>query len=363
MNDLAQSAEKAAGGGKMKELFEITKTLCNERSKSVNAVKDKSGNLLTEETVRRERWKEHFEEILNRPVPAVPIADLECDPVIKEISTSHITKAEIRTAIRKMKNGKSGGKDNITVELLKADIDVSEEWLEDLFKTIWDSEEVPKSWKQGLIVKIPKKGDLTKCGNWRGITLTSVPSKVFGRVIIDRIRDGVDNKLRKEQAGFRRGRSTVEQIFILRNIIEQVAEWQSTLYITFVDFEKAFDSVHRESLWKIMASYGIPDKLVRMVKILYEGSECAVLDEVVESERSKVKTRVKQGDVMSGFIFLLVVDWIMRRTTENRNTGIRWKFMSKLEDLDFADDIALLSSTQQQAQVKATRLNEYAAQT
>ena len=112
---------------------------------------------------------------------------------------------------------------------------------------------------------------------------------MFGRVIIDRIRDGVDNKLRKEQAGFRRGRSTVEHIFILRNIIEQVAEWQSTLYITFVDFEKAFDSVHRESLWKIMASYGIPDKLIRMVNILYEGSECAVLDEGVESEWFKVK--------------------------------------------------------------------------
>ena len=69
--------------------------------------------------------------------------------------------------------------------------------------------------------------------------------KVFGRVLIDRIRDGVDIKLREEQAGFRRGKSTVEQIFILRNIIEQVVEWQSTLYITFVDFEKAFDSVHR----------------------------------------------------------------------------------------------------------------------
>ena len=112
---------------------------------------------------------------------------------------------------------------------------------------------------------------------------------MFGRVIIDRIRDGVDNKLRKEQTGFRRGRSTVEQICILRNIIEQVAEWQSTLYTTFVDSEKAFDSVHRESLWKIMASYGIPDKLIRMVRILYEGSECAVLDEGVESEWFKVK--------------------------------------------------------------------------
>ena len=85
------------------------------------------------------------------------------------------------------------------------------------------------------MLKIPEKGDLTKCGNWSRIKLTSVPRKVFGRVIIDRIRDDGVDKLRKEQAGFRRGRSMVEQIFILRNIREQVAGWQSTLFITFVD--------------------------------------------------------------------------------------------------------------------------------
>ena len=83
-----------------------------------------------------------------------------------------------------------------------------------------------------------------------------------------------------------------------------------------------------------------------------------MLDEGIESEWYKVKTGVKQGDVISGFIFLLVVGWIVRRTTENGNTGIRWKFMSKLVDLDFADDIALLSATQQHAQVKVTRLRD-----
>ncbi len=145
------------------------------------------------------------------------------------------------------------------------------------------SEEVPKEWKHGIIVKRPKKGDLTNCGNWRGITLLSVPSKIFGRVLIDRTRDGVDSKLRDEQAGFRRGRSTTEQILILRNIIEDVVEWQATLFVTFVDFEKAFDSVHSESLWKIMTSYGIPQKIVKMVQILYKDSECTVLDEGKES--------------------------------------------------------------------------------
>ena len=78
--------------------------------------------------------------------------------------------------------------------------------------------------------------------------MTSFPSKVFGRVLIDRIRDGVNSKFRDEQAGFRSGRGTVEQIYILRNIIDQVVEWQATLHITFVDFEKTFDSMHQESL-------------------------------------------------------------------------------------------------------------------
>ena len=75
--------------------------------------------------------------------------------------------------------------------------------------------------------------------------MTSVPSKVFGRVLIDRIRDGVNSKLRDEQqAGFRSVRGRVEKIFILQNIIEQEVEWQATLYITFMDFEKGSDSVN-----------------------------------------------------------------------------------------------------------------------
>ena len=96
-------------------------------------------------------------------------------------------------------------------------------------------------------------------------------AKVKGKVIIKRISRGVDKKLRKEQAGFRSGRSKIEQIFMLRNIIEQSVEWNASLYICFIDYEKAFDSVHRETLWRIMSSYGIPPPLVRIVQAMYKG--------------------------------------------------------------------------------------------
>ena len=85
-------------------------------------MKHKCGNLIKEGLASRERWKEHFEEMLNRHIPDDPLTDVEIDPIINEISTDPIAKAEIRTALRKMKNGKAGGKDEITAELLKADM-------------------------------------------------------------------------------------------------------------------------------------------------------------------------------------------------------------------------------------------------
>ena len=133
----------------------------------------------------------------------------------------------------------------------------------------------------------------------------------------------------------------------------------ATTYVNFIDFEKAFDSVHQDSLWKIMKHYGIPAKIINMVKLFYEKSECTVLDNGKESTWFRVKTGVKQGCNMSGFLFLLVIDWIMKHSIQG-NTGIRWQMMTKLEDLDFADDLALISSSQKHMQEKTSNLNNTA---
>ena len=116
------------------------------------------------------------------------------------------------------------------------------------------------------------------------------------------------------------------------------------MYIHFVDFEKAFDSVHRESLWNIMRSHGIPGEMVRVIADIYEDFECAVIDGSETSDWFKIKSGLKQGCAMSGFLFLLTLDWIMRKVTADKRRGIRWKFTTVLEDLDFVDDIALMSS-------------------
>ena len=179
-------------------------------------------------------------------------------------------------------------------------------------------------------------------------------------MLITRIKKGVDNILRKEQTGFREDRSTIGRIFTLRNILEQANEWNAILYTHFIDFEKAFDSVHRESLWNIMSVYGIPEELIIMVEMIYN-FECAVLEEGETTEWFQVQSGAKQGCGMSGFLFLFPIDWVMSRVAEGRRTGIRWKFISVLEDLDFADDIALLSSRYVDIKDKPSRLADEAA--
>jgi len=212
-------------------------------------------------------------------------------------------------------------------------------------------------------VKLPKKGDLSLCDNYRGIMLLSTPGKVLNRIMLERMKTTVDKKLRDHQAGFRSERSCADQIATLRIILEQSQEFKSSLYVTFIDFEKAFDSLDREVLWQLMRHYGIPEKFISIIQNTYNGMQCKVIHEGQLTESFSVTTGVRQGCLLSPFLFLLAVDWIMRQSTEGKHNGIQWTLTSQLDDLDFADDIALLSHSHKQMQDKATHVDTRGAET
>ena len=140
------------------------------------------------------------------------------------ISTDVPTRRDIIQAVNLLKNGEAPDHNNLNAELFKADPELAATILTPLFTKIWEQEEIPSDWSRGVIIKIPKKGSLSDCNNWRGITLLSVPSKIFYKVIIQRITRAVDDIRRNEQAGFRKGRGCRDQIFTLRNILEQCSE-------------------------------------------------------------------------------------------------------------------------------------------
>ena len=176
-----------------------------------------------------------------------------------------------------LKNRKAAGPDNIPAEALKTDTDTTAEALHPFFLKIWEEEEVPADWKEGYLIKLTKQGDLSNCANYRGITLLLVPAKVFNRILLERMKNAVDPVLRDQQAGFRQNRSCTDQIATLRIIVEQSLEWNSSLYVNFVGYEKAFDSVDRETLWKLLRHYRVPNKLVQVMKNSYAGMICRVV--------------------------------------------------------------------------------------
>lgn len=344
--DLATKAEEAARDGKAKDLYKITKQLANKKTKCQKPIRNKEGNMLVGEEEQLIRWREHFQEVLNQhsnEIEHPPPEAVAAEAPDGNISESAPTKAEIIKAIKVLKTGKSSGIDNLPPEVFKFTPGLTAEILHPLFQQIWEKEQSPKEWKKGLLVKLPKKGDLTECKNWRGITLLPIASKILTRVILNRIKDVVDQKLRREQAGFRKDCSCVDLINTLRIILEQSTEFKTPLYLAFIDFEKAFDSIHRSAIWKIMSEYGIPEKIIRIIRETYDDYECQVVHQNKLTDPFPVKTGVKQGCLLSPIIFLMVLDRIMKRVNENKRRGIRWNMTGRLEDIDYADDLCLLS--------------------
>ena len=194
----------------------------------------------------------------------------------------------------------------------------------------------------------PQEG-IPLCNNWRGIMLLSVTSKVLSRVILNIIQDRTDPLLHEEQAGFRKGKSCSSQIFTLPQMVEN-----SSVYVNFMDFTKAFDSVHRLALLKIQSHYGIPDKVISIISMLYVHLIARVICGSSLSDKIRLETGVKQGYLLSHLRFTLSIDWVMTETTRNRKRIITWTMVVMLEDLDFADDIALLSHRRRDNQEKTS---------
>jgi hypothetical protein len=155
-----------------------------------------------------QRWLEHFGEILSTPAQEVE-HNLNTTPHLIPRNENPPRHTEIVKVIKQLKK-KAAGPDGIPSEIFTACPNTMATLLEPLIKTTWESERFPDLWKKGYIIKLPKKGDLSECKNWRGITLLNVINKLISTILYQRLREKLEPLLRKEQAGFRPHRSCVD---------------------------------------------------------------------------------------------------------------------------------------------------------
>lgn len=202
-----------------------------------------------------------------------------------------------------------------------------------------------------------KKGDLKQCANYRTIALVSHASKILLRIILERIRLKTESEIADEQAGFRQGRGTRDQITNLRVLMQKAREHQQPLYMCFVDFKKAFDWVSHDKLWMVMMDMGYPLHLIDLLVKLYRKQRARVKVAGTLSAWFRVRRGVRQGCVLSPYLFNILAEMVMRETLEGFNGGIQIGGR-RVTNLRYADDIILLASTVMELQELVDRLDE-----
>ena len=169
---------------------------------------------------------------------------------------------------------------------------------------------------KGCILPFPKKGDLGLAKNYRGITLTSTAAKIYNALLRNCIEPKINNILRKNQNGFRRNRSTTSQILTICRILEGVQAKNLQAILQFVDFTKAFDSIHREKMEQILQAYGIPKETVAAITILYRNTKVKVHSPDGNIEYFDIVAGVLQGDTLAPYLFIICLDYVLKTSID-----------------------------------------------
>ncbi|KAK3539305.1 hypothetical protein QTP86_034177 [Hemibagrus guttatus] len=248
------------------KFWQTVRRLRRGKQLSANTVYGGGGELLVSAGDIVGRWKEYFEDLLNpTDTPSVEEPEAEDSEV-----DSFITQAEVTEVVQQLLGGKAPGVDEIRPEYLKSLDVVGLSCLTRLCNIAWRSGTVPLDWATGVVVPLFKKGDRRVCSNYRGITLLSLPGKVYSRVLKRRVQP----------------------------VLEGSWEFAQPVHMCFVDLEKAFDRVPRSILWEVLWEYGVHGPLLRAVRSLYNRSRSLVRIASSECEAAGMRVSTSKSEAM-----------------------------------------------------------------
>lgn len=253
---------------------------------------------------------------------------------VPEILTSEVIKA-----IKSQKLEKAPGPDKIPNEMLKGTLEEISPVLTKLFNEILQTRLIPEEWTECHIILLHKKGPRDEIGNYRPISLISNIYKVFAKVILERISLVLNENQPVEQAGFRKDFSTIDHIHTIKQLIQKYNEYNKQIYIAFIDYSKAFDSLRHQYIWRSLEQQGVQSNYIEILKSIYKSSKASIKLEST-GDFFPIKKGVRQGDPLSPTLFNAVLEHIFRQ--------LNWDHLglningAHLNHLRFADDLVLL---------------------
>lgn len=341
-NRVIEEIEVLRSQNETRKFYQKINKMRKEFKPKVNMCKNKQGDILNDRDDILLRWVEHFSELLGSDENVTPEQfearnkDQVEDPNIDDI----------RKAIRRLKNYKAPGQDGMPSELYKQGGDTLEKALLEIILKVWHQQRMPDKWQVGLICPIHKKGDLLECGNYRGITLLNTAYKILSYVIAERIQVYAEPRLGTYQCGFRPGRSTTDQLFILHQILEKTNEFNIDTFHFFIDFKAAYDSILRPKLYEAMNELEIPETLINLTKMTMSRVVCCVKIQNDISNPFETEVGVRQGDALACLLFNIALDKVVREAQLNNRGTI---FNKSTQILAYADDVDIITRTIRQA--------------
>ncbi|KAI5752717.1 hypothetical protein M8J77_019728 [Diaphorina citri] len=284
------------------------------------------------------RWKEYSEQLYNEVRPNMPIIEVQED----EIPT--FTIADITKMIKKLCNGKSSGEDNIPAEFIKSLNQNEIMLLTNIINNIYKTGSIPNDFLQSIFITLPKVNKAKHCSDFRTISLISHTSKILLQIIKQRINNIIEDNLSETQMGFRQGKGCRDALTLMRLLLEKHVDKNKDVFLTFIDYSKAFDNVNHAKMIEILQKTNIPKADLRLIIKLYWGQSGKVKTSMGVSEEFQISKGVRQGCIISPLLFNIYVEHIIKESIGPQELGI--KIGNRIiNNLRYADDLVLISNS------------------
>lgn len=256
-----------------------------------------------------------------------------------------ITRGELKATIKRMKKRKAVGPDDTPMEFFKWLDDRSMEEIRSILNEWWEAGTFPEEKLKANIASIYKKGNPKMQENYRPISLLNSIYKLYAAILQKRLAAGIDGDLQDTQYGFRPARSTATPVACIRRILDRAEESQDAVFVTFLDWEKAFDKVKQDKLIEALRRMNIPEKLVKAISSLYTNPQFRVKIKDQISGWRQQQTGIRQGCPLSPYLFIVLMTVLFRDVHDGLNINQQRATGLSFTELLYADDTALITTT------------------
>lgn len=259
-----------------------------------------------------------------------------------------VQEGEINEVIKGLKSNKAVGLDSVSNEMIKSSASQLTPYLQQIFNKVLSLGIYPEQWGQGIITNIHKKGSCLEPQNYRSITITSAIGKLFNAILNKRLETYLqkNHMISASQIGFEKGSSTTDHIFTLKTIIDKSTQHNNEkLYVCFVDFKQAFDSVWHTGLMYKLLKLGINNHFFRVIQNMYAKTVLCVKCNHKITDHFKSDIGIRQGDNLSPTLFKIYINDLEKYVAETRDTNPVKIGEKYINCLLYADDVVFVSKS------------------